>query len=33
MLLLSWHVQIFGIENSISDALFAQMQAYAGIIE
>lgn len=33
MLLLSWHVQNFRIENSISDALFAEMQAYAGIIE
>jgi len=33
MLLLSWHVQNFRTENSISDALFAEMQAYAGIIE
>ena len=33
MLLLAWHVQNFRIENNISDKLFAQMQAYAGIIE
>lgn len=33
MLLLSWHVQNFRIQNNISDELFAEMQAYAGIIE
>ncbi len=33
MLLLAWHVQNFRIQNNISDKLFAEMQAYAGIIE
>jgi hypothetical protein len=33
MLLLAWHVQNFRIQNNISDELFAEMQAYAGIIE
>lgn len=33
MLLLAWHVQNFRIQNNISDALFAEMQSYAGIIE
>lgn len=31
MLLLAWHVQNFRIKNNISDELFAEMQAYAGI--
>jgi hypothetical protein len=33
MLLLSWHVENFKIQNNISDEMFKQMQAYAGIGE
>ncbi len=31
MLLLAWHVENFKIQNNISDELFREMQAYAGI--
>ena len=31
MLLLAWHVENFKIQNNISDKLFREMQAYAGI--
>jgi hypothetical protein len=30
---LAWHVQNFRIINNISDKLFKEMQAYAGIVE
>ena len=33
LLLITWHVQNFRIKNNISDELFAEMQAYAGIVE
>jgi hypothetical protein len=33
MLLLTWHVENYKIENNISDEMFRQMQAYAGIGE
>ena len=33
MLLLAWHVENFKIEHNISDEMFRQMQAYAGIGE
>ncbi|KIM08820.1 MAG: hypothetical protein KU29_03625 [Sulfurovum sp. FS06-10] len=32
-LLLAWYVQNFRIINNISDKLFKEMQAYAGIVE
>jgi hypothetical protein len=31
LLLIAWDVQNFRIKNNISDKLFAEMQAYAGI--
>ena len=31
IMLLAWHVENFKIENNISDEMFRQMQAYAGI--
>ena len=33
MLLMAWHVENFKIEHNISDEMFRQMQAYAGIGE
>ena len=33
ILLLAWHVENFKKENNISDEMFRQMQAYAGIGE
>jgi len=33
ILLLAWHVENFKIQNNISDEMFRQMQAYAGIGE
>jgi len=33
MLLLAWELEKYKIENNISDEMFSQMQAYAGIGE
>ena len=33
MLLMAWHVENFEIKHNISDEMFRQMQAYAGIRE
>ena len=33
VLLIAWHVENFKIEHNISDEMFRQMQAYAGIGE
>jgi len=33
MLLLAWQLEKYKVENNISDEMFRQMQAYAGIGE